>query len=255
MTFHRAEVVAKFRKELSDGSPLIGTWIQIESSDYAEMIGQAGYDWAAVDMEHGAFSRQSLPDIFRALELGGTAPFVRIANPDAILCQQAFDSGAVGIVIPRIESAGQLEALIAGCNWPPTGTRGVGFSRANLYGNYFDSYKEAAQRSFVVAQVESANAIQAIDEIASVAGLDAIMIGPYDLSASLGRTGETQHPEIQAAIRRVLTTCHSRRLACGIHVVEPRPTDLNVAIELGHRFIAYGTDARFFLSNLQNPRR
>jgi 2-dehydro-3-deoxyglucarate aldolase len=253
MPFNRVDVVARFRHRLAQGLPLIGTWLQVANSDYAEVIGDAGYDWAAIDMEHGAFSRHSLPDIFRALELGGTAPMARIANPDSSLCQQALDAGAAGVIIPRVETATQLESLIAACKWPPAGARGVGFSRANLYGKYFDNYKVESQMSFVVAQVESAIAVASIAEIAAVHGLDAIMIGPYDLSASLGRTGDLRHPEVQTAIQQVMTACRSIGVASGIHVVQPSPSDLNDAIAAGHRFIAYGTDMLFLASRLKNP--
>jgi 2-dehydro-3-deoxyglucarate aldolase len=253
MPFNRVDAVARFRHRLAQGLPLIGTWLQVANSDYAEVIGDAGYDWAAIDMEHGAFSRHSLPDIFRALELGGTAPMARIANPDSSLCQQALDAGAAGVIIPRVETATQLESLIAACKWPPAGARGVGFSRANLYGKYFDNYKVESQMSFVVAQVESAIAVASIAEIATVHGLDAIMIGPYDLSASLGRTGDLRHPEVQTAIQQVITACRSIGVASGIHVVQPSPSDLNDAIAAGHRFIAYGTDMLFLASRLKNP--
>jgi 2-dehydro-3-deoxyglucarate aldolase len=253
MPFNRVDAVARFRHRLAQGLPLIGTWLQVANSDYAEVIGDAGYDWAAIDMEHGAFSRHSLPDIFRALELGGTAPMARIANPDSSLCQQALDAGAAGVIIPRVETATQLESLIAACKWPPAGARGVGFSRANLYGKYFDNYKVESQMSFVVAQVESAIAVASIAEIAAVHGLDAIMIGPYDLSASLGRTGDLRHPEVQTAIQQVITACRSIGVASGIHVVQPSPSDLNDAIAAGHRFIAYGTDMLFLASRLKNP--
>jgi len=253
MPFNRVHAVARFRHRLAQGLPLIGTWLQVANSDYAEVIGDAGYDWAAIDMEHGAFSRHSLPDIFRALELGGTAPMARIANPDSSLCQQALDAGAAGVIIPRVETATQLESLIAACKWPPAGARGVGFSRANLYGKYFDNYKVESQMSFVVAQVESAIAVASIAEIATVHGLDAIMIGPYDLSASLGRTGDLRHPEVQTAIQQVMTACRSIGVASGIHVVQPSPSDLNDAIAAGHRFIAYGTDMLFLASRLKNP--
>jgi 2-dehydro-3-deoxyglucarate aldolase len=253
MPFNRVHAVARFRHRLAQGLPLIGTWLQVANSDYAEVIGDAGYDWAAIDMEHGAFSRHSLPDIFRALELGGTAPMARIANPDSSLCQQALDAGAAGVIIPRVETATQLESLIAACKWPPAGARGVGFSRANLYGKYFDNYKVESQMSFVVAQVESAIAVASIAEIAAVHGLDAIMIGPYDLSASLGRTGDLRHPEVQTAIQQVMTACRSIGVASGIHVVQPSPSDLNDAIAAGHRFIAYGTDMLFLASRLKNP--
>jgi len=253
MPFDRTKAVRDFRARLRNESPLVGAWMQVPNADFAEILGDSGYDWVAVDMEHGAFTRAHLHDIFRALELGGTAPMARIAEPLPILCQQVLDAGAAGVIIPRVESSTQLKDLIAGCNWPPTGRRGVGFSRANLYGKHFERYKSEAQASFIVAQVESLNAVQDIDAICSVSGLDAVMIGPYDLSASLGHTGNLEHPELQEAIHRVLTTCRSRGIASGMHVVQPDPHRLREAVTLGHRFLAYGTDVLFMSVSAKNP--
>lgn len=253
MRFDRAGIVRSFRHRLRSGSPLVGAWMQVASSDFAEIIGDAGFDWAAVDMEHGSFTRSQLHDIFRALELGGTAPFARIAEPLPILCQQVLDAGAAGVIIPRVTSATQLRELVAGCNWPPSGKRGVGFSRANLYGKYFEMYAAEAQQSFVVAQIESAEAVAQLDEICSVHGLDAVMVGPYDLSASLGHTGELDHPEVQKAVKRVIESCRAAGVPSGLHVVQPNPDQLRHAISDGHQFLAYGTDAIFMSVAVQNP--
>ncbi|NBO79739.1 MAG: 2,4-dihydroxyhept-2-ene-1,7-dioic acid aldolase [Actinobacteria bacterium] len=255
MRLDKVTRLAEFRSRLLNDSALVGTWIQIPSSDFAEIVGDAGYDWAAVDLEHGAVARDQLPDIFRALELGGTLPLSRIALPDPSLCQQSLDAGAAGVILPRIESARQLEDLVAACKWPPHGRRGVGFSRANLYGKYFENYKTEAEQPFVVAQIESSSAVQAISDIAQVPGVDSLMIGPYDLSASLGHTGELTHPAVVQAISDVISACKKYRRASGIHVVEPDGRLLKEAIASGHRFVAYGTDARFFSAVLANPLR
>lgn len=255
MRFDKVIRLGKLRTRLLNDSPLIGTWLQIPNSNVAEIIGDAGYDWAAVDLEHGAVSRAQLPDIFRALELGGTLPLSRIALPDSSLCQQSLDAGAAGVILPRIESAQQLVHLVAACKWPPIGRRGVGFSRANLYGKYFENYKAEAAQPFVVAQIESSVAVQAISDIAQVPGVDALMIGPYDLSASLGHTGELTHPVVVQAISNVISTCQKYQRASGIHIVEPDVQLLKEAVAVGHRFVAYGTDARFLSAVLANPFR
>ena len=255
MRLDKVARLSELRSRLLTDSPLIGTWIQIPNSNVAEIIGDAGYDWAAVDLEHGAVSRSQLPDIFRALELGGTLPLSRIALPDPSLCQQSLDAGAAGVILPRIESAQQLAGLVAACKWPPHGRRGVGFARANLYGKYFESYKAEAAQPFVVAQIESAAAVQTIGDIAQVPGVDALMIGPYDLSASLGHTGELTHPVVMQAIADVRSACQKFQRASGIHVVEPDAQLLKEAVSVGHRFVAYGTDARFLSAMLANPLR
>ena len=115
------------RGRLRGGGHSIGSWMQIPHASVAEIMGQAGYDWVAVDMEHGAVSASQLPDLFRALELGGTLPLARLAQGHPKDCKQALDAGAGGVSVPMVESAQQLKEVRDACRWPPAGTRGVGF--------------------------------------------------------------------------------------------------------------------------------
>ena len=133
----RLKKIKTIRENLSKGHSSIGSWIQIPDSSIAEIMGQSGYDWVAVDMEHGSISLCQLPDLFRALELGNTLPLARIAQGEAKDCKQALDAGAGGLIIPMVESAEQLQKVVQYSSWPPSGMRGVGFSRANLFGNIF----------------------------------------------------------------------------------------------------------------------
>ena len=134
----RLKKIKLIRETLKKGGHSIGSWIQIPNTSIAEIIGCAGYDWVAVDMEHGSISVSQLPDLFRALELGNTLPLARIAQGELKECKQALDAGAGGLIIPMIESAEQLKNTIDYSKWPPSGNRGVGFSRANLFGKKFD---------------------------------------------------------------------------------------------------------------------
>lgn len=254
MTTTRLQQLAELRRSLRGGEPTVGSWMQIASPDIAEILASAGFDWIAVDMEHGAVSRNQLPDLFRAIELHGALPFARVAEPNGILCQQALDSGAAGVVIPRIESEAQLSEIVAGCQWPPAGKRGVGFSRANLFGRRFDEYKSEAQQPFIVAQIESRSAVDNIAALLKVKGIDATMIGPYDLSASLGCAGEISHPDVRACVAEVVTACKTAGVPSGIHVVQPDVHRLDEEIAAGHRFLAYGTDAVFISAAAINPR-
>ena len=141
--------------KLKNGEATIGSWMQIPSTDVAEIMGQAGYDWIAVDLEHGRFSELCLPDIFRALELGGTVPFARVAQAEAKDIKVALDSGAKGIIYPMIESAEQLRQALSWSTYPPNGTRGVGFCRANLFGKNFDECLDNDFQNIIkVAQLE-----------------------------------------------------------------------------------------------------
>lgn len=242
---NRKIAIDRLRAKLATGSCSIGSWMQIPSSSVAEIMGRAGYDWVAVDMEHGSISTHQLPDLFRALELGGTLPLVRLAHGHAKDCKRALDAGAGGVIIPMIESSTQLEQVYEACCWPPIGTRGVGFSRANLFGVHFETYALEAQSPLVVAQIEHIRAVEGINPILKTTGLDAIMIGPYDLSASLGITGQFEHPLFLDALEHIVRCCEEKAIPCGIHVVEPSPNALRNALENGYRFIAYSIDSVF----------
>ena len=241
------------RAKLQKDQYSIGSWIQLESPSSAEIMGNCGYDWVAVDLEHGSISISQLPNIFRALELRNTLPLARISEGNENNCKRALDSGAAGVIIPKIETKNQLEILVDACKWPPDGNRGVGFSRANLYGEYFLDYKEEAVNPFIVAMIETKMGLHNIAEILSVKGLDAILIGPYDLSASIGFTGELNNPEVTKAVRNVLNICKKFTIPAGIHIVNPDIKELQNKIDIGYRFLAYSIDTVFLNSFSKNP--
>jgi 2-dehydro-3-deoxyglucarate aldolase len=250
---NRRARIERVRAELRAGRASIGSWMQIPHASIAEIMGQAGYQWVALDLEHGAIGVQQLPDLCRALELGGTLPLARIAEASARDCKQALDAGAGGVIVPLIESAVQLAAVRDDCRWPPAGRRGVGFSRANLFGRHFEDYRNEAQAPLLIAMIESARGVAELDSILQVPGLDALLVGPYDLSASLGVTGQFDAPEFEAALASVRTLASRRGVACGIHVVAPDREQLQARLREGYRFIAYSIDAVFLHSSAGCP--
>ena len=250
----RLEKIQSIREKLQNNQVTIGTWQQIPYGSISEILGHAGYDWVAVDMEHGSVSVDQLPDLFRAIELGDSLPLVRLVKSTIKECKQALDAGAGGIIAPMIASAEQLITIRDACCWPPAGTRGVGFSRANLFGKHFDDYKEEAQAPLLVAQIEHINAVNNLVEILKVVGLDAIIVGPYDLSASMGLTAEFKHKEFVAVMDRIINLCKQYNMACGDHVVQPDPQLLKKRISEGYRFLAYSIDAVFLYNSSANPR-
>lgn len=240
---NRLASIQAIRAKLRSGGHSIGSWMQIPHSSIAEIMGQAGYDWIAVDMEHGAVAVHQLPDLFRALELGNTLPLARIAHGHPKDCKQALDAGAGGIIVPMVEKAEQLIAVRDACRWPPAGTRGVGFSRVNLFGKHFEAYREEAQAPLLVAMIEHIRAVDCLEEILSVEGLDAILIGPYDLSASMGLTAQFDHPDFCATMEKIRTLAAAKAIPAGIHVVAPSPEQLHQRLSEGYQFIAYSIDA------------
>jgi len=239
---NRLEAINSIRKKLTTGGHSIGSWMQIPHPSIAEIMGDAGYDWVAVDMEHGAISAHQLPDLFRALELGNTLPLVRLAQGHPKDCKQALDAGAGGVIVPMVESAEQLIAVRDTCRWPPAGTRGVAFSRANMFGKYFDEYKVEAQQPLLVAMIEQIEAIDELDAILAVDGLDAILIGPYDLSASMGMTAQFDHPDFRNVMGRILTKASKANITTGLHVVAPSQDELGKRLGEGYRFLVFSID-------------
>ena len=144
-----------------------------------------------------------------------------------------------------IKSAEQLREVRDATRWPPAGNRGVAFSRANLFGKYFDDYVEEAKQPMLIAMIEHIDAIDELDEILKVKGLDAILIGPYDLSASMGLTAQFDHLEFVKAIKDIKSKSDFANIPCGVHVVEPLVNDLQAKVDDGYRFIAYSIDSVF----------
>lgn len=241
-------------KKLKNGEHTIGSWLQISSPDVAEILGNAGYDWVAVDLEHGGFSQPIIKDVFRALELNNTVPLARVAQTHPKDIKQALDAGAQGIILPMIESKDQLEDGISWSYYPPKGTRGVGYSRANMFGENFDEYvKKFSSKVLIVAQIEHINAIANLDDILSVNDLDAIMVGPYDLSGSMGITGQFDHPDFIRTLNDIFQKARHHAIPMGLHIVQPDKELLENKIKQGYQFMAYGIDAVFLYNAAPNP--
>ena len=173
----RLNKIKTIRENLAKGRSSIGSWIQIPDSSIAEIMGQSGYDWVAVDMEHGSISLCQLPDLFRALELGNTLPLARIAQGDAKDCKQALDAGAGGLIIPMVKSPEEVEFALKASKYPPQGKRGVGLARAQNYGENFDEYNDWQKNNIeVIIQIEHIEAVNNLEKILSVEGISGIFI-------------------------------------------------------------------------------
>ncbi len=235
----RLRAISRIRSSLSNGGSSIGSWMQIPNASIAEIMGQAGYDWVAVDMEHGAISVHQLPDLFRELELGNTLPLVRLAHGTFKDCKHALDAGAGGVIVPMIESAEQLIKVRDACRWPPAGTRGVGFSWTNLFGTHFDVYNAEAQSPMLVAMIEHYRAVHNLESILKVEGLDALLIGLYNLSASMNMTGKFDRLEFKSVLSEIFSTANRLGIPCGLNIVAPSESELAARLRVGYRFLAY----------------
>lgn len=231
------------KKKLKDNALSIGSWLQFNSPDVAEVMAKAGFEWLAVDMEHGPIDVADLPDLFRAIENGGALPLVRLSENNPYLIKRVLDAGAQGIIVPMIRTADEIKQAVESAQYPPKGLRGIGYSRGNNYGLDFEKYFNRFNNDVVVvAQIEDISAVNNIEEIFSVEEIDSFIIGPYDLSGSMNKTGCFDDPEVKAAIQKVFDAAKKRRITPGIHVIPPDVNEVRRRINEGFKFIAVSMD-------------
>ncbi len=187
--------------------------------------------------------------------MGGTVPFARTQDSSKINIVRAMDAGAYGLIVPNIESKEQLQSVIKFANYPPKGKRGVGYCPANNYGNNFDEYMNTIKNPIIIAMIESKKGLENIDEIISCKGFDGILIGPYDLSASLNITAKFSNIKFKSAIKKILNVCKSNKISVGMHQVKPSISDLKKLIYQGFNFIPYGMDSVFLSNNYPDIKR
>ena len=238
----------KIKDKLNSGKVSIGSWMSMAHPSIAEILAMAGYDWVVIETEHTAIDVSEVLRLIIAIEQRGSIPLVRLAWNDPIQAKAVLDSGAAGIIVPMVNTKADAELAVKMTKYPPMGFRGVGLARAQGYGVHFDEYVKCANAdTLLLLQIEHIDAVNNIDEILSVPGIDGTYIGPYDLSMSLGIPGQLNHPDVINAKNKVLDAALKRGLVAGIHCVhsDTAYTDSKLAIQQGYRFIAIGTDILF----------
>ena len=219
------------------------------------MMAQAGFDWLVVDMEHTGIGTPEQFQLIQVIELAGSVPLVRVGANDPLLIKRALDAGAHGVVIPMVNTVADAKNAVSAAHYPPRGTRGAGLSRAQEYGLGFAGYKKRAdETTLVVVQIEHIKAVENLEQIVAVDGIDAFIIGPYDLSGSLGKPGEWDDPSVVTALNEVEKFMHDCEKPGGFHVVHTDHEELRKRIDSGYRFIAYGDDMVFLAEKLRDER-
>lgn len=240
------------RQRALNGEVLAGAWLNLGSSVTAEMAGQAGFDWALIDLEHGAGDQERLLHQLQALDATQTAGIVRIAWNEAPRFKRALDLGPSGIMVPYVNTATEARQAAEAMRYPPQGVRGVARScRAAGFGQAFDAYfAEANANLLTIVQIETAEAVRNAEEIAAVEGVDVLFIGPLDLSVSLGIPQQTAHPDFRAALNRVVAA--SRRAGKAAGILLPTPEQIAPTIADGFTFIAVGSDGGLVASGMRS---
>ena len=233
----------QFRTRLVNGELLIGTVVTLSCPEVAEVLAVAGFDWLFVDAEHSPLEAR---DIQALLQGAGpdTPCLVRLTSGEQVPIKKALDIGAAGIIAPQINSAEQAQAVVRFSKYSPQGIRGVGIGRAHGYGLRFQEYVDTANESItVVVQVEHVDAVENIEAIVSVPGIDGVLIGPYDLSASMGKPGRIADADMQRQIETVRQACLAHKVALGIFGVDAGA--VRPFIEKGFSLLAVGMDTLF----------
>lgn len=231
-----------FTQKLQRKEVVIGPFSKTSDPSMIEAMGFAGFDFVILDLEHGPNSINQAQNLIRAAEISGIFPIIRISSLDASQIGRALDIGAAGIQIPQITTEKEAERAVSFSKFGPAGTRGVcRFVRAANYSSldrflYFDQSND----SFVILQLEGTDALNNLEDIVSVPGIDIVFIGPYDLSQSLGVTGRINEPVVIEKVRYIVDVCRSRNIVVGIFADEIEQA--KYWMRLGVRYIAYSVD-------------
>jgi 2-dehydro-3-deoxyglucarate aldolase/4-hydroxy-2-oxoheptanedioate aldolase len=235
------------RKALKEGKLQLGlNFGQLRSAEIPRLLAAAGFHWAFIDCEHGNFDLETVNDICRVAQLVGLCPVLRVADLQYSLVARALDCGAQGVIFPRIEDPKLLETALSWTKFPPVGVRGYGLMapQTDYEALSFDQViAHVNENTLTVLQIETKRAVEAREEILSVPGIDAVMIGPADLSISMGVPGEFQHPKMVEAMESVRDTCEQHGIAPGTQTrAVPQAKFWK---ERGMRFLGCGSEIGF----------
>lgn len=239
-----------FRRDLRAGKRLIGCWSQLASPITAEILGLAGFDWLLFDGEHAPNDVGTFIPQLMALKGSRSAAVVRPPANDPIVIKRLLDIGFYNFLIPLVNSVDDARRAVASTRYPPTGIRGVAAShRSNMFGTIADYHATINDHIGVVVQIETVNAVRDIDGISAVDGVDAVFVGPSDLSAALGHMGNPNHPEVQETIREIFARAKANGKASGI--LAPVEAQAHRYLEMGATLVAVGSDLGLLRASTQ----
>jgi 4-hydroxy-2-oxoheptanedioate aldolase len=233
------------KKRLQAGETLNGCWLNLGSPLTAEIVGLSGFDWVLIDLEHGAGTEKDVLAQLQALESTSTAAFVRVESADSPRISRVLDMGAAGVMCPKVDNVAEAKKVVNGLHYPPFGNRGVAkMVRATAFGQNFQAYYDSSRENLLgIIQIETREALNHLDEIAALEGVDVLFIGPADLSMELGIFGQFDNPIFIDALEKINQAARKAGKATGILFFNP--DDYKKYHDMGIRFIACGADATF----------
>lgn len=234
------------KKALRNHEQTYGTWLSLAHPLIPEILAAAGFDWMVVDMEHSSIGLSDLLPMVISIEASGSIPIVRVGENNPNLIKRVMDVGAYGVIVPNVNTGEEALATVNAVKYPPQGSRGVGLYRAHKFGKEFEEYKKwLTGESVVIVQIEHIDAVNNIDDILTTPGIDAFIIGPYDLSGSLGKPGMFNDPDVGAALEKVLAASKRHHIPAGFHSVSSDPAEAAKRREQGYKFLAFSLDSIF----------
>jgi 2-keto-3-deoxy-L-rhamnonate aldolase RhmA len=234
----------------SGAHPPVGTWITSASPLVAEAIGWCGFEWGLVDMEHAPLDVHGVVQVLQALAGTKMLPVVRVPWNEPVVVKRVLDAGAATLMFPFVQSGDEARRAVAATRYPPDGVRGMAAGcRATRFGTVPNYFRGANQNIGVIAQVETPQAVERVDEIAEVEGVDALFVGPGDLSAALGHIGELTHPSVMRLMSQAVQRCKALNRPIGTLGASPEMVAQYRA--LGFDFVAVSSDIGFMIRAAQ----
>ncbi|MFC5047739.1 HpcH/HpaI aldolase/citrate lyase family protein [Aquimarina hainanensis] len=240
---------SKLKERLSSKQLTIGSWLTIPHQSIVEILSSAGFEWLTIDIEHSAINIETVQGLISHIQANDMEALVRVSKNDEVIIKRVMDAGANGIIVPMIKSAEEAKQAVSWVKYPPKGTRGVGLSRAQHYGVAFKEYtKWVQEESIVIAQIEHIEGVKNLSEILDVEGIDGIIVGPYDLSASMGKPGMFYDDDVKEVLAEIdrITTEKSKNL--GFHVIESNHQKVLDKVAKNYNLLAFSLDF-FFLGD------
>jgi 2-dehydro-3-deoxyglucarate aldolase len=233
----------KLRDKLRKREITLGTWITIGHSAIAEILSNCPFDWLVIDMEHSVIELSQAQQMIQVISRSEKVPLVRLSDQSPTLIKRVMDAGAAGVLVPNVKTAEEAQAAVAAVKYPPTGSRGVGLARAQGYGLNFNEYKEWIDKgSIVIVQIEHVLGVKNIRKILDVPGVDGMIVGPYDLSGSIGLPGKLNDPKVEALVQKTAKIASEMNRTAGFHVVQPDLEEVKLRIRQGFNLIGYSLD-------------
>ena len=240
---------SKLKQKLKDRELSFGSWLTIPHQSIVEILSSAGFEWLTIDIEHSAIDLQTVQNLIGHIQANDMEALVRVSKNDEVIIKRVMDAGANGVIVPMVKNAEEAAQAVSWVRYPPKGTRGVGLSRAQHYGKAFNEYnKWVNEEAVVIAQIEHIEGVRNLSEILDVEGVDGIIVGPYDLSASMGKPGMFYDEGVKEVLWEIDKVTLAKSKSLGFHVIESDHIKLMEKVDKNYNFLAFSLDF-FFLGD------